>query len=93
VSTKVYILSEGQRLADIIRGCVEAKRDSQKEFYKMFYGFSMAICMRYCATNESAMEVVNDGFLKIFRQLHAFDPVHPSLESSLKGWMKTIFIK
>ncbi|UEG49512.1 sigma-70 family RNA polymerase sigma factor [Ferruginibacter lapsinanis] len=89
---KLYTLQADRSLTDIVQGCIEAKKDCQKEFYKMFYGFSMAICMRYCSNNENAMEVVNDGFLKIFRQLHNFTPVHANFEKSLRGWMKTIFI-
>jgi len=85
-------LPEGQQLLDIIQGCIQAKRESQKEFYKIFYGFSMAIAMRYCPAQEDAMEVANDGFLKIFRQLHTFEPRHANYEASLKGWMKSILI-
>ncbi|MBC7868419.1 MAG: sigma-70 family RNA polymerase sigma factor [Gloeobacteraceae cyanobacterium ES-bin-316] len=85
-------MKEGQQLLSIIQGCIQAKSESQKEFYKKFYGFSLAICMRYCAAQNDAMEVVNDGFLKIFRHLHTFDPRHSNIEASLKGWMKSIFI-
>jgi len=52
----------------------------------------MAISMRYCNSKDDAMEVVNDGFLKIYRELHNFKPAHSSFEASLKGWMKTIFV-
>ena len=52
----------------------------------------MAICMRYCNSNDDAMEVVNDGFMKIFKELQNFIPTHSNYEASLKGWMKTIFI-
>ena len=38
------------------------------------------------------MEVVNDGFLKIYRELPNFKPAHNNFDASLKGWMKTIFI-
>lgn len=52
----------------------------------------MAICMRYCSAEADAVEVVNDGFLKIFKQLHSFDARHSNFEASLKGWMKSILI-
>lgn len=58
----------------------------------MFYGYAMAICMRYCSAEEDAVEIVNDAFLKIFRQLNNFRPEHPQYEASLKAWMKKIFI-
>ena len=58
----------------------------------MFYGYASAICLRYCNNKDEAMEVVNDGFLKIFRELHNFKPTHENYDAALKAWMKTIFI-
>ena len=38
------------------------------------------------------VEIVNDGFIKIFRELHSFKPVFDDEEISLKGWIKRIMI-
>ncbi len=81
-----------EELVHIIEGCVAHRRESQQAFYQYFYGFSMAICLRYCSRNDDAMEVVNDGFLKIFRKLPRFQPSYAHYESSLRGWMKSIMI-
>jgi len=48
--------------------------------------------MRYCNNKDDTMEVVNDGFLKIYRELPNFKPAHNNFDASLKGWMKKIFI-
>lgn len=48
--------------------------------------------MRYCATEEDAMEIVNDGFLKIFRGFPGFSPRYENYENSLRGWMKSILV-
>lgn len=85
-------MPERQQLKNIIQGCVTANRQSQKEFYQLYYGFAMGICMRYCNTHDDAMEVVNDGFFKIFRTLPQFEPRHENFEASLMGWMKSIII-
>lgn len=79
-------------LSDIVHGCVKAKRDSQKLFYQMFYGYSLGICMRYCIIPDEAAEVTNDGFLKIFRGFETFNIHYSGLEPSLKGWIKRIMI-
>ena len=52
----------------------------------------MAICMRCCNNKDDAMEVVNDNFLKIFKEIAHFKPQHKNYEGSLKAWMKTILI-
>ncbi|HMG83836.1 MAG TPA: RNA polymerase sigma factor [Ferruginibacter sp.] len=85
-------MPEGSSVIHIVHGCAKADRESQKAFYKMFYGFSMAICMRYCNAKDDAMEVVNDGFIKIYRELHNFKPAYDNYETSLKGWMKSIMV-
>jgi RNA polymerase sigma factor (sigma-70 family) len=85
-------LPSGQRLIDIIKGCVKAKRESQREMYKLYYGFSMGICMRYCHNQDDAIEIVNDGYLKIFKTINNFSPRHENIEASIMGWVKKIMV-
>lgn len=47
----------------------------------------MSVCLRYAPTREGALEVVNDGFLKIFTRLDQYDPAQP-----FKGWLRRIMI-
>lgn len=81
-----------QGLSNIIEGCIERNRASQKAFYQRFYGYAAAICMRYCSNEDDVSLVVNNGFLKIYLSLSEFNPRHTNLEASLKGWMKRIMI-
>jgi len=48
--------------------------------------------MRYTNSQDDAVEMVNDGFLKVFKELYNFKPVFENEEISLKGWMKRIMI-
>ncbi len=52
----------------------------------------MSISMRYCNRNEDAVEIVNDGFLKIFNSLHSFQATNENYEASLIAWIKKIMI-
>lgn len=85
-------MPERPDLLHIIQGCIKANRGSQKEFYELFYGYAMGICLRYCTNPHDAVEVVNDGFLKVYKALHTFNPQHTNVEASFKGWMKRIMI-
>ena len=85
-------MSDRPDLLHIIHGCIKANRDSQKLFYQLYYGYSLGICMRYCNNTDDASEIVNDGFLKIYRALGSFNPQYTDVEASLKGWMKRIMI-
>jgi RNA polymerase sigma factor (sigma-70 family) len=85
-------LPVNEQLINIVNGCINANRESQKEFYKLYYGFSISICMRYCDTYDDAMEVVNDGFLKIFKSASSFNSRNNNYEASLMAWMKSIMV-
>jgi len=52
----------------------------------------MGICLRYCKNDDEVMEVVNDGFLKIFKKIHAFTPKFNNYEASLRGWIKVVMV-
>ena len=79
-------------LQSLIQGCIQQERDSQKKFYANFYGYALTVCHRYIQQEDEAIEVMHDGFLKIFKDLKRFEPRHNNLEASLKGWMRRIFI-
>ncbi len=48
----------------------------------------MALCLRYIRDRQNAVEVVNDAFLKVFKQIGRFDAV----KATLYTWMRTIVI-
>ncbi len=74
-------------LSDLLAGCLRNQRQSQELLYRQFYGYAMSICLRYVSTREGALEVVNDGFLKVFTRLDQYDPAQP-----FKGWLRRILI-
>ena len=74
-------------LSDLLAGCLRNQRKSQELLYRQFYGYAMSICLRYAHTRESALEVMNDGFLKVFTRLDQYDPAQP-----FKGWLRRILI-
>ncbi len=52
----------------------------------------MSICDRYTSKDEDASEILNDGFLKIFKEIHHFKPVYTDVVSSFKGWLRKIMV-
>ena len=75
-----------------IRGCALNQRESQKKIYNSFYGYAMAICDRYTSKQEDSIEILNDGFLKIFKEIHHYAPAYSDEVSSFKGWLRKIMI-
>ena len=74
-------------LSDLLAGCLRNHRQSQELLYRQFYGYAMSVCLRYAPTREGALEVLNDGFLKVFTRLEQYDSAQP-----FKGWLRRILI-
>ncbi|HPG10533.1 MAG TPA: sigma-70 family RNA polymerase sigma factor [Chitinophagaceae bacterium] len=75
-----------------VDACGANSRESQKIIYSSFYGYAMAICDRYTNNQEDAIEILNDGFLKIFKEIHNFTPAYSDVVSSFKGWLRKIMV-
>ncbi len=67
--------------------CRKADRYSQDRLYREFYAYSMGICLRYSRTREEAIEILNDGFMKIFAKIDRYSP-----GLSFKGWLRKVMI-
>ena len=52
----------------------------------------MSVCDRYTNNQEDAVEILNDGFLKIFKEIHRFQPSYSDITGSFKGWLKKIMV-
>lgn len=85
-------MPQRRELVNIIQGCVNSNRECQKELYKLYYSYCMGICVRYCHNPDDALEVTNDGFLKIFKTIETFSPRYQNIEASLTSWIRTIMI-
>ncbi|MGQ0740363.1 MAG: RNA polymerase sigma factor [Bacteroidota bacterium] len=85
-------LLSAEELTDHVEACGRNSRESQKVIYSSFYGYAMAICDRYAGNQDDAVEILNDGFLKIFREIHHYRPAYADVISSFKGWLRKIMI-
>jgi RNA polymerase sigma factor (sigma-70 family) len=74
-------------LSELLAGCLLGDRRSQERLYRQFYGFAMAIGLRYTNNRDEALEVVNDGFLKVMTNLERYDANQP-----FKAWFRRILI-
>jgi RNA polymerase sigma factor (sigma-70 family) len=85
-------LLSAEELTYHVEACAANNRESQRKLYSSFYGYAMAICDRYAKKQEDALEILNDGFLKIFKEIHNYKPAYADVISSFKGWMRKIMI-
>jgi RNA polymerase sigma-70 factor (ECF subfamily) len=85
-------LLTAEELTYHVEGCSLNRRESQKIIYSSFYGYAMAICDRYAGKQDDAIEILNDGFLKVFREIHHYQPAYSDVISSFKGWVRKIMV-
>jgi RNA polymerase sigma factor (sigma-70 family) len=74
-------------LEKIIEGCVKHDKKSQKELFEMLYGKAMATCMRYIRDNDTAQDVVQESFIKLFKNIESYDG-----SGSFESWARRFFI-
>lgn len=71
----------------LIAGCKERRRDSQKLLYERYAPKIYGVCLRYCQDIEAAQDLLHDGFIKIFSIIDSYMG-----KGSFEGWMKRVFI-
>lgn len=74
-------------IQDLIAGCKKKDRKCQKGLYQIFYSYAMRMCIRYAKDKEEALELVNDGFMRVFMNIHRYEDTRP-----FKAWLSTIMI-
>lgn len=79
--------SEHYALKEIIDGCCDNRSSCQERLYKMFYGYALAVALEYCYNREDAVEVVNDSFIKVFKNIGSFVTSKP-----FKPWLRRIVV-
>jgi RNA polymerase sigma factor (sigma-70 family) len=75
-----------EELKEIIRGCILNDRISQEKLYRRFYPALFCLCRKFFADEHEALGVLNDGMMKVFRNLSAYDQG----KGELFNWIYTI---
>ncbi|MDH3710438.1 MAG: RNA polymerase sigma factor [Cyclobacteriaceae bacterium] len=83
-----YLDLDNKNVIDpLLKKCRKGDRRAQKKLFQLLYPYSMSICLRYAHDEDEAMEVLNDGYLKIFSKIDQHNP-----NRSFKAWARRIFI-
>jgi RNA polymerase sigma factor (sigma-70 family) len=72
---------------ELIRGCTKGDRASQKALYDRYCRKLMVFCLRYSKSTAEAEDILQEGFMKIFKSVGEFRS-----ESRLETWMTRVII-
>ena len=73
--------------SDLIRGCLAGNFRMQEELYSRFSPKMYAVCLRYSNNTDDAQDLLQEGFIKVFRNLDKF-----RAEGSFEGWIRRVFV-
>ncbi len=76
-------MTEEQMLA----GCLQNDAASQDSLYSRFSPRMLGVCYRFAKNREDAEDMLQEGFIKVFSQIHQYRS-----EGALEGWIRRIMV-
>jgi RNA polymerase sigma factor (sigma-70 family) len=76
-------MTEEQMLA----GSIKNNAAAQEALYNRFSPRMLGVCYRFAKNREDAEDMLQDGFIKVFTQLHQYRN-----EGALEGWIRRIIV-
>lgn len=76
-----------EHLTQLIQGCIEGNRHSQNQLYLLFAPKMFGVCLRYSKNRQEAEDIVQEGFVQVFKSLKSF-----KYKGSFEGWVKKIMV-
>ena len=71
----------------LIQGCLRNEASAQQELYHRYSPKMLSVCYRYAKSREDAEDMLQEGFIKVFTQIHQFQN-----RGALEGWIRRIIV-
>src|SRR6476469_7426847 len=71
----------------LVKECLRNKLQSQRQLYELFASPMLGVCYRYTKSMADAEDVLQEGFIKVFRYLHQYKG-----DGELGGWIRRIMV-
>ena len=71
----------------LLSRCLQNDRNAQFMFYEKYSKKVFGICLRYAKNNTDAEDILQEGFIKVFKYLKDY-----SGKGSIEGWMRRIMV-
>ncbi|RYM34114.1 sigma-70 family RNA polymerase sigma factor [Brumimicrobium glaciale] len=71
----------------LVQKCVSGNGEAQRELFDRFSPLMLGVAMRYIKDKERSEDVLQDGFIKVYKNLHRFEH-----KGSLEGWIRRIIV-
>jgi RNA polymerase sigma factor (sigma-70 family) len=71
----------------ILQGCLNNDATAQRELYNKYSSKMLAVCYRFAHNREDAEDMLQEGFIKVFLQMHTFES-----RGAFEGWIRRIVV-
>ncbi len=71
----------------LLTNCLKGKKEAQQQLYQQYAAVMLGLCYRYTKSYEDAEDVLQDGFIRVFTNLHQFKH-----EGELGAWIRRIMV-
>ncbi|HBG42819.1 MAG TPA: RNA polymerase [Porphyromonadaceae bacterium] len=73
--------------SQLIIACKKQDRNAQRALYELYAPKMMTVCLRYCKNEETARDLLHDGFIQVFTHISSY-----AGKGSFQGWLRRIFV-
>lgn len=71
----------------MLAGCIRNNATAQEALYNRFSPRMLGVCYRFAKNREDAEDMLQEGFIKVFTQIHQYRN-----EGALEGWIRRIIV-
>lgn len=71
----------------ILSGCLQNDAGAQRELYSRYSPKMLSVCYRFAHNREDAEDMLQEGFIKVFSQVHTFQN-----KGAFEGWVRRIMV-
>lgn len=71
----------------MLAGCIRNNAAAQEALYNRFSPRMLGVCYRFAKNREDAEDMLQEGFIKVFTQIHQYRN-----EGALEGWIRRIIV-
>jgi RNA polymerase sigma factor (sigma-70 family) len=80
-----YVFMEQEQL--LVKECLKNNRASQKQLYNQFAEVMLGVCYRYTKSLADAEDVLQEGFIRVFKNLHQY-----RFDGELGAWVRRVMV-
>ena len=71
----------------LIEGCCKQDFRCQKALYDWLHPQMLGVCLRYAVDRDQAQDMLQDGFIKVFRKIETYNGAGP-----IEGWVRKVVV-